>query len=73
MLKLFKIIFPVICLFFSFNIALAQEETEDVIEEGTGIQADSPLYFLDTAADKLKLALTLNKEKKGPEGLEPSI
>ena len=49
-----------------FNFAVLAQEEADItdVEEETGLQPDSSLYFLDKAADSLKLAFTFNEEKK---------
>ncbi|MBU2639887.1 MAG: hypothetical protein KKG75_04250 [Nanoarchaeota archaeon] len=57
-------IFAIFTILLLFNIAvLAEEEVEDVTDS-SGLQPDSPLYFLDKAVDGLKLAFTFNEEKR---------
>ncbi len=69
-----------ICLLLVFTIAAigntvhAQDEQQESIllpgEENVGITPDSPLYGLSVALDRIRLALTFNKEKKAELGLK---
>jgi len=50
-------------------VLIAADTTEEVELEDAGITPDSPFYGLDNAMDRLRLALTFNKEKKAEKAL----
>tara|TARA_Y100000310_G_scaffold339911_1_gene434080 strand:- start:4343 stop:5548 length:1206 start_codon:yes stop_codon:yes gene_type:complete len=55
-------ILAILTVFLLFTITVSAQEDIDATDEG--IAPDSPLYFLDTALDRINLALTFSKESR---------